>query len=473
MKKRTCSVSIDKNITYDKNISYSKEYSSPMNRLYPESRKRTYSTSNKGHMQSAIQLLIKYTQTLNDENFIDELTREIKRITDNTKRHIENDNYRLCGKEKYPPKLYSKKEEDMYYNGSSHGSYSNKSSLSSLRSNQMKYDDSSNRYMQLLQYEAMKRLLRKDPGPSSTNGTNSVYDDVLDSEKRQVFKNYDKTSKHDSIFRRVMRKPSPRIKKYVTPDIDVILHNQFEINEQLINLSQNILHFQFPNLNGFLNTNSEMIYQKNPFVQIVRNYNSISHWATISSFHDNEATYHDSLILSREYLIPPLTIRTISHVVHCTEPTLNIYINPVQQQSSSLASGYYAIAFSVDLAFGNNPNSLDYDETRFSYHLAKCLRQYRFEPFPRLTTNSSSRHTSPSSSSTVAMRRCEGLTQSANVFCVCRDIFLPDDPINDVGLFMALCVTCCEWYHCACVQIPNDVLTDERMRKSWKCHNCA
>lgn len=62
---------------------------------------------------------------------------------------------------------------------------------------------------------------------------------------------------------------------------------------------------------------------------------------------------------------------------------LAVELPPRQIQRGGLDSGLFAIAFAYDLASGNDPSQVTYDQSRMREHLVKCLENGLFEPFPR------------------------------------------------------------------------------------------
>ena len=54
-----------------------------------------------------------------------------------------------------------------------------------------------------------------------------------------------------------------------------------------------------------------------------------------------------------------------------------------QQQEGSKDCGIFSIAYAVDLAFGNDPAGIIYDQGEMRRHLAQCLQTKSITPFPR------------------------------------------------------------------------------------------
>ena len=54
----------------------------------------------------------------------------------------------------------------------------------------------------------------------------------------------------------------------------------------------------------------------------------------------------------------------------------------VQQQFGSSDCGLFAIAFTVHLAFGDDPQHIAFEQSQMRPHLLKCFQRKKMEPFP-------------------------------------------------------------------------------------------
>jgi hypothetical protein len=61
-----------------------------------------------------------------------------------------------------------------------------------------------------------------------------------------------------------------------------------------------------------------------------------------------------------------------------------VEIAPCQQQINSADCGLFAIAFAVELAFGNDPSFVSFDQSAMRAHFCSCLEN-GFTPFPQLS----------------------------------------------------------------------------------------
>ena len=114
--------------------------------------------------------------------------------------------------------------------------------------------------------------------------------------------------------------------------------------------------------------------------------------------------------------------------------------------STSAHSQYYylfAIAFAYELAAGNNPSDVSFEQGKMREHLVRCLERGHFEPFPRdkATPRFSKR------------QNCD-----IRLFCSCLRPECWDDMIQ--------CELCDEWLHLACEGL------ETAPEGEWLCRVC-
>lgn len=68
---------------------------------------------------------------------------------------------------------------------------------------------------------------------------------------------------------------------------------------------------------------------------------------------------------------------------HDDSPPQTFLLPMKQQQEGSTDCGIFSIAYAVDLAFGNNPSNIVYDQSGMRNHLTHCLESKLITPFPR------------------------------------------------------------------------------------------
>ena len=73
--------------------------------------------------------------------------------------------------------------------------------------------------------------------------------------------------------------------------------------------------------------------------------------------------------------------------MHEESSRLDIHVKSVQQQNSGADCGVFAIAFSVSLLMGEDPETVSYDENALRRHLLDCLRTKNFTKFPKYSTH--------------------------------------------------------------------------------------
>ena len=75
-------------------------------------------------------------------------------------------------------------------------------------------------------------------------------------------------------------------------------------------------------------------------------------------------------------------LRQISGMVKTSTVNIRVNIRPLQQQGNGVCCGFFAIAFAVTLAIGNQPEVISYDEGNLRRHLVEYLKSPKFSPFP-------------------------------------------------------------------------------------------
>ena len=110
-----------------------------------------------------------------------------------------------------------------------------------------------------------------------------------------------------------------------------------------------------------------------------------------------------------------------------TGRTLVVELPPAQIQQGGVDCGLFAIANAYELAAGNDPSDVSFDQGKMRKHLVQCLEKGRFEPFPRQSNTA---------------RFNERKTCDINLFCYCSMPECSDD--------MVQCELCEEWLHMSC-----------------------
>lgn len=120
----------------------------------------------------------------------------------------------------------------------------------------------------------------------------------------------------------------------------------------------------------------------------------------------------------------------------------------VQLQSGGSDCGLFAIAFATALVNDQQPEKSLFNQTKMRSHLHHCLTTGILTVFPAEERQ--------------LKRRCrKGSVDTIKIFCSCR---MPEmEP-------MVECTGCKEWYHTACVSVPERALEDQNMK--WFCNSC-
>ena len=114
-------------------------------------------------------------------------------------------------------------------------------------------------------------------------------------------------------------------------------------------------------------------------------------------------------------------------------------------QSNTSNCGVFAIAFTMAICNGQNPEEISFFVPRMRRHLKQCLEKGVMRHFPSKPRTCRNR-----------TKRMEELF----IFCHCR--------LQEGN--MCACHKCQEWFHDTCNHIPSDAWTDESYQ--WACSNC-
>ena len=215
--------------------------------------------------------------------------------------------------------------------------------------------------------------------------------------------------------------------------------------------AQNILHEQFPLIDGFLSTSLGMVGQlpvmKSEFIQIL--HTSKFHWVCVSSLGNTSKNTADVNLYDSLYRgITPETKKQIASLLFSPEKKINVAVPNVQQQGSNLDCGVFAIAFATSLCFGKDPSTLHFNRREMRQHLYKCLINQRFTMFPAHPKHGGS----------------PGQKASFDIYCLCRQ---PWDQVKK----MVQCDNCSKWYHQTCEQVPDSLFRNSAAKK-WICSAC-
>ena len=103
------------------------------------------------------------------------------------------------------------------------------------------------------------------------------------------------------------------------------------------------------------------------------------HWICISTIgcEDGQVNILDSLYTG----LPATATRQVAALLHSKLPSLKICYLDVAEQSGSNDCGCYAIAFAEALCRGEDPTTLDFNQSAMRSHLLSCFRNGVITPF--------------------------------------------------------------------------------------------
>lgn len=155
--------------------------------------------------------------------------------------------------------------------------------------------------------------------------------------------------------------------------------------------------------------------------------------------------FYDSLHLK----LSNLTKKVLADLLMTKKKAITVTYSNVQFQNGGSDCGLLAIAFATSLCLGQDPATLLYDQPLMRNHLLSCIVAGEITDFPQQSIRRKT-------------RKHKVDTELIPLFCICQ---LPDD-----GGLMIQCSQCDEWYHEACIRVPN-ICLDET--EPWLCNKCS
>ena len=227
-----------------------------------------------------------------------------------------------------------------------------------------------------------------------------------------------------------------------------------------INLAQNILHEMFPHLKGLQTVARGAVQAFLPvngdFIQIL--HDGSLHWVctgniSLTGGKDPAAVnMYDSM---NQGFIAKFTKQQLASFMCIQSAEMKIIMKSVQQQTSHVDCGVFAIAFATALAFGQDPSKLRFDVPKMRQHLVECLKSKKMSPFPEMK---------PGSSDVVLSKR---KFYTVELFCSCR---MPYEKPKSEADLMAQCGSCKEWFHQRCEKIALEIFKASGM--NFLCAMC-
>ena len=128
---------------------------------------------------------------------------------------------------------------------------------------------------------------------------------------------------------------------------------------------------------------------------------------------------------------------------------LQINVPTVQQQFGSCDCGLFAIAFTLHLAMGDDPQHILFEQSQMRSHLLKCFQEKKMEPFPHKVASIQTENAPFFPYATL------------DLFCTCHMPETYDDMVE--------CEECGEWFHLKCMGLTKAPTEDEL----WFCNKCV
>ena len=224
------------------------------------------------------------------------------------------------------------------------------------------------------------------------------------------------------------------------------------LDDKLIDAAQFLIAEQFPGVSGLqtvcLQAKQGFDIQRQSFVQVLNV--SSNHWITVSNVgcKEGEVNVYNSLLGCG---ITRSVKASIASIVFCPSSPLCLNYMDVTQQRNSYDCGVFSIAYAYDVSRGKDPCQVDYNHKMIRRHLTNCFENNNITEFPSVGDRS-------------IVDRVR-LIETVELHCVCR---MPAKGAGEED--MAECDRCNVWFHKQCLDIPNDVFSDEDI--CWTCTQC-
>ena len=230
----------------------------------------------------------------------------------------------------------------------------------------------------------------------------------------------------------------------LTTEMREILTKGYMLTDEHIQLAQELLQTEFPELDGFQST---LLSQIDGFCPVRDEAIQIhhvagNHWVASSSI-GQTVTIFDSKFGGGE-LSSSLThqLATVYRTLVKTsdedgdemDPILEVNIPYVQQQQGKRDCGLFAIAFALHAAMGDDIKKITFDQPKMRCHLLECFEKKKLTRFPLAEQKTAKKW-------------------NYLHYCTYGD--------------MVQCDECEKWFHLKCVGLE-ELTTEE----NWSCNSC-
>ena len=228
------------------------------------------------------------------------------------------------------------------------------------------------------------------------------------------------------------------------------------LTDEHIHLAQEMLHTQFPHLDGF---QSSLLSQVDGFSPVRNESIQIhhvdgNHWVVSTSIGQTVSVF-DSKFDGRELssslshqlaTIYRTLMKTTDEDGEEIDPILEVSIPYVQQQQGKRDCGLFAVAFALHAALGNDLQNIVFDQMRMRSHLLACFEKKKLTSFPNEKRKAREE------------KYLYFPMQEIELYCTC----LMPETYGD----MVQCDACEKWYHLRCVGLLEPPQVD------WICMSC-
>ena len=242
-------------------------------------------------------------------------------------------------------------------------------------------------------------------------------------------------------------------------DKEILLSDQW-LNDNIICAAQTLLKRQ-SKMHGWMSTQlCKSVFQpippRSPFVQIL--HINGSHWITVSNSSFScgpTSSFTDCVKIYDSGSPSSISVEIQNMVCSMMKPKssmLTFEIVNVQSQSNSYDCGVFAIAFATEIAHGNNPVSMHFDDMVMRRHLMECFKACHMSSFP--------------------CRRQRRIPFGSRVkFYIQQPIYCTCRTVNNIKRPMILCDFCKNWFHLECENVQEGDVAVQKQNK-WKCSQC-
>ena len=231
-----------------------------------------------------------------------------------------------------------------------------------------------------------------------------------------------------------------------------IMKEDYWLTDEHIDHAQWLLSKQFPGAKGL---HSVLASESNPpkvqkggkdFVQVL--HVGGNHWVTVTNIgcQENRIKVFDSLRQKCSKKEKQKLCSSLAVLLNTSSSNMVIEWPSIQRQRGESDCGLFAVAVATSLVCGEDPGSMNYDQSVMREHLALCFHCEELAVFP------------------VSSSKCtinDKKEETVDVFCHCRMPFMD-------GVFMIECSVCFDWFHRACDKVPRTVTH----KTVFHCMNC-